>query len=60
MKIFIPNEDAVIEQQLRDHDHDRDLKWVRERLEKAEEKLEIAEEKLEKANYAYIYFIINT
>ena len=39
MKKFIPNEDAVIEQQLRDHDHDRDLKWVRERLEKAEEKL---------------------
>lgn len=39
MKTFIPNQDAVIEQQLRDHDHDRDLKWVRERLEKAEEKL---------------------
>jgi hypothetical protein len=39
MKTFIPNEDALIEQQLRDHDRDRDLKWVRERLEKAEEKL---------------------
>lgn len=39
MKTFIPNQDAIITQQLRDHDHDRDLKWVRQRLEKAEEKL---------------------
>lgn len=43
MKKFIPNEDAVIEQQLRDRDHDRDLKWVRDLLEKAEKKLEQAE-----------------
>jgi hypothetical protein len=39
MKTFVPNQDAIIEQQLRDADRDRDLKWVTERLEKAEAKL---------------------
>lgn len=38
-KTFIPNQDAIIEKELRDSDRERDLKWVRERLAKAEEKL---------------------
>ncbi len=40
MKTFIPNQDAIIDQQLRDSDRERDLKWVTERLEKAEQKLQ--------------------
>ena len=43
MKKFIPNQDAIIEQQLRDEDRERDKKWVRELLDKAEKKLEQAE-----------------
>lgn len=39
MKRFIPGQEAIIEEQLRNDDHDRDLKWVSERLEKAEKKL---------------------
>ena len=43
MKTFIPNQDAIIEEQLHDEDHKRDLKWVRELLDKAEKKLDQAE-----------------
>ena len=39
MKKFIPNQEAIIEEQLRGEDHNRDLKWVTGRLEKAEKKL---------------------
>ena len=44
MKTFIPNQDAIIEEQLRDEDQERDKKWVRELLDKAEKKLEQAED----------------
>lgn len=43
MKTFIPNQDAIIEKQLRDEDRERDKKWVRDLLNKAEKKLEQAE-----------------
>lgn len=43
MKTFIPNQDAIITQQLRDEDQERDKKWVRDLLDKAEKKLEQAE-----------------
>lgn len=42
-KVFIPDQDAIITQQLRDEDRERDKKWVRELLDKAEKKLEQAE-----------------
>ena len=42
-KTFIPNQEAIIEQELRDSDHARDLRWVRDLLEKTEKKLEKAE-----------------
>lgn len=51
MKTFIPNQDAIITQQLRDEDHKRDLKWVRERLEKAEKKLEQLEYEWQSSGY---------
>jgi hypothetical protein len=44
MKKFIPNEEAVIEAELRADDRERDLKWVRERLAQAEKKLDRAEQ----------------
>lgn len=37
MKKFIPNEEAVIEAELRADDRERDLKWVRERLALADD-----------------------
>lgn len=43
MKTFIPNQDAIITQQLRDEDQERDKKWVRDLLDKTEKKLEQAE-----------------
>ena len=43
MKTVIPNQDAIIEEQLRDEDRERDKKWVRDLLNKAEKKLEQAE-----------------
>ena len=51
MKKFIPNQDAIIEEQLRDEDHKRDLKWVRERLEKAEKKLSELEYEWQSSGY---------
>lgn len=51
MKTFIPNQDAIIEEQLRDEDHKRDLKWVRERLEKAEKKLSELEYEWQSSGY---------
>ena len=42
-KVFIPDQDAIIEQQLRDEAQERDEKWVRDLLDKAEKKLEQAE-----------------
>ena len=44
MKKIIPNEEAVIEAELRADDRERDLKWVRERLAQAEKKLDRAEQ----------------
>ena len=51
MKKFIPGQDSIIEEQLRDEDHKRDLKWVRERLEKAEKKLEQLEYEWQSSGY---------
>lgn len=51
MKTFIPNQEAIIEEQLRNEDHNRDLKWVRERLEKAEKKLSELEYEWQNSGY---------
>lgn len=51
MKKFIPGQDSIIEEQLRDEDHKRDLKWVRERLEKAEKKLSELEYEWQSSGY---------
>lgn len=51
MKKFIPNEEAVIEAELRADDRERDLKWVRERLEKAEKKLSELEYEWQSSGY---------
>ena len=40
MSTFIPNKEAVLDKELRDHDHDRDLAWVRERLDRAKTKMQ--------------------
>ena len=49
MKKFIPGQDSIIEEQLRDEDHKRDLKWVRERLAQAEKKLDRAEQEWQRS-----------
>ena len=49
MKKFIPNEEAVIEAELRADDRERDLKWVRERLAQAEKKLDHAEQEWQRS-----------
>lgn len=51
MKKFIPGQDSIIVEQLRDEDHKRDLKWVRERLEKAEKKLSELEYEWQSSGY---------
>ena len=51
MKTFIPNQEAIIEEQLRNDDHNRDLKWVTSRLEKAEKKLSELEYEWQSSGY---------